>query len=750
MVSGAGALSNPYKCLRLEIKSHELATCWVSKYSGPRPKSLFGAGEGWTQSPSPTKPPVQALSMCSVDAGQVADPSQHGPKKKKKSGGSGGKKLSKAERLKLQKEEEDRRLLEEEEARLRAEQEEAERLEKDRILREERERLEAKDQERRGTEVAELHSLEENFSWARQWKADYRAHAKLIEKLCFLLLDTPPNELMEKVIIQYQESILELQSLLHQKYNEATEHLLKKANTYADSDSGNMEVVIKDKNITFCIWGNLKKNPRFKNHMFCDAENGFDLPKTVATSDVAVRILHTHYDHISPLQHIPKLHLKVQAPESKPELTVLYDMKEEKEGEQKGGEDSNFVIEKESDGRKSAISFKDSTKIDPDENEKLEEESDKKSEIVSTFSGVQVAPLQVATDEKEEEIIGENVVDLHQFTPVGGVYLIDALKLPPQAKQIKNWTMVELLDAGLETYPYPPESEETEDATYPCIGVTLRLLDSVIFFEEPVVARWDSADKQWRTDCISDIKYKMKEKQISFDMDAFYTITLIQDAHLNMPYQSWELRPNGTDELLFTVVTAFAEVQMQIKGNQCMLSSIVVDGSEQLSHLTGKWTSPIDLTIALKKAGVNIFPSDYSYKYVCVNTKTPLAEVTTYQQMALVASAFAFSWSKWNLASGQDQVVFKVSEYLKTDAVKDEDWSLYMFNGQRAQRLKISETSEAFSEDLAENTEFHSTLYHLIKDFASDEAIEKVKKTSCLFIDATYQLLMATRVLTYS
>lgn len=57
----------------------------------------------------------------------------------------------------------------------------------------------------------------------------------------------------------------------------------------------------------------------------------------------------------------------------------------------------------------------------------------------------------------------------------------------------------------------------------------------------------------------------MKEKQISFEMDAFYTITLVQDAHLNMPYQSWELRPNGTDELLFTVVTAFAEVQMQVK-----------------------------------------------------------------------------------------------------------------------------------------------------------------------------------------
>ncbi|XP_075754692.1 dynein axonemal intermediate chain 7 isoform X3 [Pelodiscus sinensis] len=666
-----------------------------------------------------------------------------GPKKKKKSEGGGKKKLSKAERLRLQKEEEERRLIEEEEARLRAEQEEAERLEKERILREETERLEAKDQERRGTELAELHLLEENFLSAMQWKADYRAHAKWEH---YMQCDGSPDPAVPQEINTFMTLWRENKNEDIEFVIEKGNQVLNKANTYADSDSGNMEVVIKDKNITFCIWGNLKKNPRFGHHMFSDAENGFDLPKAVATSDVAVRILHTHYDHISPLPHVPTLHLKVDAPESKQKITLFCDMKEEEEKEVEQESEDQLVTE----GRKSTISFKDNTKNDTDENEKLEEESDKKLESVSTISGVQIASLEVATDENEEEIIDENVVDLHQFTPVGGVYLIDALKLPPQAKQINGWTMVELLDLGLEMYPYPPESEESNDATYPRIGVTLRLLDSVIFFEEPLVARWDSAGKQWRTDGINDIKYKMKEKQISFDMDAFYTITLIQDAHLNMPYQSWELRPTGTDELLFTVVTAFAEVQMQIKGNQCMLSSVIVDGGEQLSHLTGRWTSPVSLTVALKKAGVNIFPSDYSHKFVCVNKKTPLAEITAYQQMALVASAFAFSWSKWNLVSGQDQVVFKVSEHLKTDTVTEEDWSLYMFNGQRAQRLKINESSEAFSEELASNTEFHSTLYHLIKDFASEEALEKVKKTSCLFIDAVYQLLIATRVLTYS
>ena len=48
-------------------------------------------------------------------------------------------------------------------------------------------------------------------------------------------------------------------------------------------------------------------------------------------------------------------------------------------------------------------------------------------------------------------------------------------------------------------------------------------------------------------------------------MGAFYTIALLQDAHLNMPYQAWELQPTTTDEALLTVTTVFAIIQIQIK-----------------------------------------------------------------------------------------------------------------------------------------------------------------------------------------
>ncbi|XP_054045026.1 dynein axonemal intermediate chain 7 isoform X4 [Rissa tridactyla] len=683
-----------------------------------------------------------------------------------------------------------------EEAQLQAQQEEAARLEKERIEQEQMENLEAKDQERRESELAELHSLEQKFLSAQQWKTDYRANAKwerylscdgspdptvlqeintfmslwredrnediqlvmekgeqvlsLIEKLQFLLLDTPPNEITEKETVQYQESILELQNLLHQKYNGATEHLLKTANMYEDSETGNMQAVIKDKNVTFCIWANLKKKVRFKNHVFCDVEHGFDLLKSLAVSNVAVRILHTQYDHVSPLwlqcQSVPKLEVL-----DSEELTQRSkDNVEEPEEEKKTDrEEPSMPAEEEicSDERKSASSFKENSSSIAGINE-AEEKTEKKSEILDVPSQVQDPLMQEKTNEKEEAITDDNVVDLQQFVPVGGVYHIDALQLPPQVKQIKDWNMVELLDVGLEAYPYPPE--EAEEAAHPPIHITLRLSDHVMYFEDPVIARWDPAGQQWRTDGISNVRYKNQEKSITFETDAFYTIALLQDAHCNMLYRAWELRPTGVDEALLRVTTVFATVQIQIKGHQCMLSSVVVEEKHVLSHVTGKWASPLDLRAVLKKAGVNIFPGEYSYKYVSVNKKAPLAEVRAYQQMALVASAFAFAWSKWNLEAGQEKVVFKVSEHLKADSVEDKDWSLYMFNGQKAQKLKITETSEAFSEELEEDTEFHSTLYHMLKDFASKEAIDKVEAASFLFIDVVYQLLLATRVLTYS
>ncbi|KAG8138443.1 hypothetical protein E2320_004341 [Naja naja] len=521
-----------------------------------------------------------------------------GPKKKKS---AGTKKISKAERMRMLREEEERRLFEEEQARLRAEQEQA-------------------DQERRGEELAELSELKESFFLASQWKLKSKALAKWEHYTCcdgspdptvpqeintFMslwleesendittvvekgskVLETPFDELPSSVVIQYQETIVHLQSLLHHKYNQATEHLLK----------------------------------------------------PLTTCDVAVRILHTRYDHLSPFQTFPKELPKLDLPSTEAVAQPSEDTEVQNEETLKETVSDVFSY---SERRRSS--------------------SSRGSGTLRLF------------DISELDILEDYTVDLHQFMTVGGVYYCDLLKLPPQAKQVKGWTIVEVLDTGLETYPYTATCDDSEDNSAVTVGITIHLSDSVVYFEEPLIARWDN---------------------------------------------------QGTD-------------------NQCMIYSVAtVDDSDLLMGLREKWMTPMSLIMVLKRAGMNIFPAEYSTKYVSVNKKTLLAEVMVYQQMSLVATSFAFGWSKWNLKSGENDLVFKILE---------EEWELYMFNGQRAQKLAIDEESDAFSKNIAEGSEFHSTLYHLLKDTGSEDAMDRVKQSNYLFIDAVCQMLLATRVLTYS
>ena len=54
----------------------------------------------------------------------------------------------------------------------------------------------------------------------------------------------------------------ELQELLKDKFDIASQKLLLNASTYADSETMNLQKVMGDGATTLCMWGNLSKNPR--------------------------------------------------------------------------------------------------------------------------------------------------------------------------------------------------------------------------------------------------------------------------------------------------------------------------------------------------------------------------------------------------------------------------------------------------------------------------------------------------------
>ncbi|XP_062050929.1 dynein axonemal intermediate chain 7 isoform X1 [Lepus europaeus] len=716
------------------------------------------------------------------------------------------KKLTKAERLKLLQEEEERRLREEEEARLRYEKEEQERLEIQRLEKEKWRQLEEKDRQRRREELEELYLLEACFPEAEKLKRETRLLSRwkhyiqcdgspdpsvsqelntfitlwkeetnetfeqvieksklvlsLIEKLKLILMETPLYELEDKTIKQYQGSILQLQELLHLKFNVATEILLRHASTLADLDSGNMERIIHGENITLYIWANLKKNPRHRSVRFSETQIGFEIPRILAASDIALRLFHTHYDHVTPLRPLPPPPPLPEEEENAPtvpevvkeEVKVVEEAvnQEDQEESRQQESESNLINEEEVRVEDQGDPVHEVHTVSVKEEPEPPKCEPKIALLSKKISAAQLLLIKNAPE--KPDTFEENEVDLFQFTTLGGVYNLEILELPPQCKAVRGWMIVELLKEGLQKYTYPPESvedNETENA-FPPIEVTVEVHENVVFFEDPEVVRWDAEGQYWRTDGISNISYKQKERLITFSLETFGPITLIQDTHINMPYQSWELRPMDSNTVLLTVTTVFTEIQIQITENLCMLASIRLKDQEHLSLLEGKWMAPVPFITALKEAGLNIFPSEYSHFYVVMNHKLPLVEMKAYRQMALLSSAFAFGWSKWNMLCNSTKVVFKVREHLTEEPVENPTWELLLFSGDRAQRLRMEEDSESFSEALREDTEFHSTLFHMVKDFASTEAMDRVRAPPCLLIDSVCHLLFSTRLLSYS
>nr|XP_045366259.1 dynein axonemal intermediate chain 7 isoform X4 [Camelus bactrianus] len=662
--------------------------------------------------------------------------------------GSKKKKITKAERLKQLQEEEEKRQKEEEEARVKHEKEEMERLEIQRTEKEKWRKLEAKALERSNEELEELYLLERCFPEAEKLKREKRL---LSQWKHYIQCDGSPDPSISQEINTFI-------SLWKEETNETFEAVIAKsklvlnqASTLADLDSGNMEKVIQDENVTLYVWANLKKNPRYRSVRFSETQIGFEIPRILATSDIALRLLHTHYDHVTPLRPVPA------ASQENPSTVTPFVKGEVKSVE--AAISKNLQEECKQQENESHSVHEEETKVmeEQDDTERQTEEPeatkcDLEMKLLSeTVSAAQMLLLENACEKPYS--FEDPEVDLYQFTTLGGVYHLDILELPPQCKPVKGWMIVEILKEGLQKYVYPPETTEDFEMenAFPPIEVMLKVHENVIFFEDPMVARWDAEGKHWKTDGISNVSYQPEDRLITFSLETFGPVTLIQDAHVNMPYQSWELRPLDVNKVLLTVTTVFTEIQIQIKENLCKLASIKLNNKRHSSALEEKWMSPVSFIIALKEAGLNIFPTGHSHFYVVTNYKLPLVEMKAYRQMALLSSAFAFSWSRWNTECDPKNVVFKVREHLtKEEPSQNPNWNFLMFSGDRAQSLKINESSEAFSKALKEETEFHSTLYHMVKDFASKEAMEKVRLSSCQFIDSVCHLLLSTRLLSYS
>ena len=75
--------------------------------------------------------------------------------------------------------------------------------------------------------------------------------------------------------------------MLIDAYSKVFFFVVQEATYEADSETGNLQKVIKGVNEVLMLWGNLNKNPRFKSYEFEGENFQFELPKSLAVADVS-------------------------------------------------------------------------------------------------------------------------------------------------------------------------------------------------------------------------------------------------------------------------------------------------------------------------------------------------------------------------------------------------------------------------------------------------------------------------------
>ncbi|XP_050403844.1 dynein axonemal intermediate chain 7 [Patella vulgata] len=715
----------------------------------------------------------------------------------------GKKKLSKAEKDKLKKEEAEKKAQEEEEARLLAHEEEKKRKRVEMEQAEERKKQEKEEKKERSVQMKELFSiLESNKSaldtlenqkrkdakWARYMKCDgspdptvpgeintyinlrledqnegksldLLKHVEqdnaLIEELHHWLSDSGDLSVNEEA--NYKEAIVEIQNLMSKKLDDISLQVLCNATDLQDSETYNLQYTVETANICLCIWGNLSKK-RIKPFEFTEKGFTFDIPRMLSLNDCAFRILFTKYDHLSYQSSAlyPKRKQKKEVPEPEPEKIEEKGSEENQDGEQ-NEENPEEVVEKE-DTQDVMAALQNLDEEDEDAEKPAEEEKPEEPEEEDDFEDPET-PEPVEWEDFDED---DDIIDLRAYHILGGVISFDLVELPPQPKQVNSWTITPLVcppeirkityvadTASLTPVPKDKEGqEEKKREDKPPISISYRLPEDTMFVDEPQPGRWDPTIKHWRQDGFSDVKYDEEKRFVQFKTSYFGKIALFQDAHINMPFQSWEIRPRNVDNAILTVIAAVVDIQIEIKNDVCCLTQ--PSDRTEVTHLLNKWMYPSELVKAMRASGINIFPAEDSSKFVNVQTKDTLLEERIYEQMALTSSAMAYSWSKWNADADLHSIVYLGSESLNDEPLLEEDWSVYKSTKTRAMKLKTTEISDEFSDELAENTEFRSNLYHLMKITISEEGMDRIEKTDYKYIDCVQQLLQATKVLTYA
>ncbi|XP_003492530.2 protein CASC1 isoform X1 [Bombus impatiens] len=372
-------------------------------------------------------------------------------------------------------------------------------------------------------------------------------------------------------------------------------------------------------------------------------------------------------------------------------------------------------------------------------------------------------------------------VNLRKYRILGGVFRVDLLYQPPQPKDLGKETYLTTLELpkepkfvpflrSYETPKAPLESERTPEvieaemkalelAMDALVLLTLKLPDSVFWFEPPVVAHWLPEKEMWSTKHVHDVKFNEEKQTITFRTGRLGIHGLAGYKYANLPFQSWELKPemgkSGREHagVVLSITAATIQAEFVVREDRVCLNSLTGAASTPIKEIIGEYFELECLIERLQQVGCDLFPERDAASYLKgLSIKHPVAEKHLRECMALLSTSYIFSWSRWNASRSFREIVLQFKEVHGCVAKQRTNLTV-LVTSSRTMRIRCTEVSSEFSDlplDDVEDIKFYADLYQLALNTAGIKTRLLTEQMSYKLASTVTQLLERTNVISMS
>ncbi|XP_051167349.1 dynein axonemal intermediate chain 7-like isoform X2 [Leptopilina boulardi] len=369
-------------------------------------------------------------------------------------------------------------------------------------------------------------------------------------------------------------------------------------------------------------------------------------------------------------------------------------------------------------------------------------------------------------------------INLRKYVILGGIYHIDLLYQPPQPKDMRRDIFLTTLQIPkklrfvpfskpYKAPPSAPESERTpevieaemkalEAAMEALALITLKLPDSVLWFEPPLVAHWIPEKRIWSTNDVHDIKYNEEKQIITFRTGRLGIHGLAAFRFVNLPFQSWEMKPESGKStgggVILSVTAAIIQAEFIVREDLVCLHSLVGGNTNALQNIVNQYMKLHLLIKKMRNGGCDLFPEDDAYSYVKgLPIKHPVIEKHLQACMGLLCTAYSFAWSRWNATRVPRQIVIQIKELHGCIAKQQTNMTLLVTPVQTV-AVECTEVSPEFTDKPVEgdDAKFYSDLYHMALHNAGIKSRILMKNTSFILARTVTKLLQKTNVISMS